>query len=44
MANVRTCYNESCEYNVYGTCCDACEVVIGDGGACETYDPKKVPR
>ena len=40
MANVRKCYNESCECNVYGTYCDASEIVIGDGGVCETCYPK----
>ena len=40
MANVRRCYNEGCEYNMYGTCCDAPEIVIGADGGCETYYPK----
>ena len=40
MANVRKCYNESCECNVYGAYCDATEIVISDGGVCETYYPK----
>ena len=40
MATVRKCYQENCECNVDGIYCDACEVIIGDGGVCETYCPK----
>ena len=40
MARVRKCYNESCEYNVDGAYCDACEITISDDGVCESYFPK----
>ena len=40
MANVRKCYNESCEFNIDGVYCDAYEIVLGDEGICETCYPK----
>lgn len=40
MATVKKCYQVSCECNVDGAYCDACEVVISVDGVCETYWPK----
>ena len=40
MATVRKCYQEDCEYNVGGVYCDACEIIIGSSGYCESYCEK----
>ena len=40
MSRVRKCYNESCECNVDGAYCDACEITISEYGVCESYCPK----
>jgi hypothetical protein len=40
MARVRKCYNENCECNIDGAYCDSCEIIISDGGVCESYCPK----
>ena len=40
MATIRKCYNETCECNVEGAYCDACEIIISDSGMCESYYPR----
>lgn len=40
MPNIRRCYNEKCEYNLYGIC-DGVDIVIDSDGCCEDFSPKK---
>lgn len=40
MSVVRKCHNKSCECNIDGAYCDACEITIGEGGVCESFYPR----
>lgn len=40
MSVVRKCHNESCECNVGGAYCDACEITISESGVCESFCPR----
>ena len=41
MPNIRRCYNENCEYNLYGSYCDCVDITIGSDGGCEDFREKK---
>ena len=41
MANIRRCYNENCQYNLYGAYCDILDVVIDANGCCEDFRQKE---
>ena len=42
MPNIRTCWNDKCEFNCGGCYCDALEVVIDTYGSCATFEEKDI--
>ncbi len=42
MPCIKTCWNNSCEYNRSGCYCDSYDIEIGTDGSCQTFLEKDI--